>query len=246
VRTLAALVVLIPTLAAADQVFLKDAGSVEGRIVELTATSVKVDVGGGIVGFPMDRVDRIVKGRCALDDYEDRASKLGPKDLAGWKKLGRWAADQGLSAQAKHAYKQVLKVDPNDADANAAMGLVQLDGKWVTEEESYRARGYVQYDGEWMTPAEAQIAQTREANDRARRDAEQRARDAEAATREAESRAKEAEARAKEAESRQYNYPMYWGGWGYGVSTWPAGPAPDWTFTPASELRRQAAAGGKR
>jgi len=76
-----------------------------------------------------------------------------------------------------------------------------------------------------MTPAEAQIAQTREANDRARRDAEQRARDAEAATREAESRAKEAEARAKEAESRQYNYPMYWGGWGYGVSTWPAGPA---------------------
>jgi len=50
VRTLAALVVLIPTLAAADQVFLKDAGSVEGRIVEQTATSVKVDVGGGSTG----------------------------------------------------------------------------------------------------------------------------------------------------------------------------------------------------
>ncbi|HJQ98336.1 MAG TPA: hypothetical protein VJ826_08470, partial [Candidatus Polarisedimenticolaceae bacterium] len=181
----------------ADQVFLKDAGSLTGRIVSQDATTVKVDVGGGIIGVPMDTVARIEKGRCALDDYEDRARALGPKDVDGWRKLGKWANAQGLSSQASEAYKKVLAVVPNDAEANQAFGRVELDGKWVTEEESYRARGYVQYGGEWMTPAEAQLAQQHEANVQARRDAEDRARQAEEQARDAERRAQEAEAEAK-------------------------------------------------
>jgi tetratricopeptide (TPR) repeat protein len=230
---------LIPASLFADQVFLKDAGSITGKIVEQTATVVRVDVGGGIIGVPADRVLRIEKGRCALDDYNDQAGKLAPDDLEGWKKLGRSANKQGLGTQARDAYKKALTIAPNDAEANTALGFVQLGGKWVTQEESYRARGYVQYEGEWMTSAEAQLAETRYANDKARRDAEQRARDAEAATREAESRAKEAEERAKEAE--RYAQPVYWGGWGYGVTAWPAGtPAPDPVFTPASQLKRNA------
>jgi hypothetical protein len=218
------LLFLVPAALFADEVFLKGAGTITGRIVEQTADVVKVDVGGGVMGVPMSNVERIVKGRCALDEYEDRARKLGPNDVAGWRKLGAWASQQGLSAQSQTAYKKVLAIDPNDAQANEAMGLVQLNGKWVTEEESYRAKGYVKYDGEWMTPAEAKVAQDSYAANQARRDAEQRARDAEAATRDAEARAKEAQERAKKAEEAQrYVDPIYWGGWGYGVTTWPAG-----------------------
>jgi len=226
----------------ADQVFLKDAGSIEGRIVEQTATTVSVDVGGGVVGVPMDRVERIQKGRCALDEYEDRARKLAPTDAAGWKKLGRYANDQGLSTQAQEAYKKVLKIAPNDAEANGALGLVNLDGRWVTEAESYRARGYVEYQGEWMTPAQAQVLQTEAANDQARRDAEQRARDAETAAREADARAEEAEERAKEAERAQTYYdPLYYGGWGYGVTSWPAAPVSTPKFATASQIRLKGA-----
>lgn len=226
---------LVPTAALADQVFLKDAGSVTGRIVEQTAASVKVDVGGGTIALPMERVEKIVKGRSALDDYDDRVKKIGPTDIAGWKKLGAWASQAGLNAQARDAYQRVLKLDPNDKQANEAMGLVQLDGKWVTEEQSYKARGFVEYDGEWMTPAQAQVLQTEAANVKARHDAEDRARDAEAAAREADARAKEAEARAEQAE--RYAQPVYWGGWGYGVTSWPAGqPAPTPVFTPAGQI----------
>jgi len=231
------LLFLLPSALFADQVFLRDAGSITGKIVEQTATNVRVDVGGGVIGVPMDRVDRIEKGRCALDDYNDRAKKLGPNDVDGWKKLGRWASQEGLRAQAQDAYKQVLKSAPNDPQANEAMGLVQLNGRWVTETESFQARGFVEYDGEWMTPAQAQVAQTQAANDQARRDAEQRARDAEAATRDAEERAKDAEERAEQSE--RYSSPMYWGGWGYGVTAWPSGPAPDPVFTPRSQIKIQ-------
>jgi hypothetical protein len=239
-RTIPLLLLLLPGAALADQVFLKDAGSVTGRIVEQTDSLVRVDVGGGIVGLPMDRVDRVVKGRCALDDYEDRAKKLKPNDVEGWKKLGLFASQAGLNAQAQDAFKHVLSLAPNDAEANGALGLVQLDGRWVTEEESYQARGYIRYEGEWMTPAQAQAAQAAAANDQARRDAEDRARDAEAAARDAQARAAEAEAAAKKAQQQSYyNSPVYWGGWGYGVSAWPAGqPAAPATFTPTSQLRR--------
>ena len=95
--------------------------------------------------------------------------------------------------------------------------------------------GFVEYDGEWMTPAQAQAAQAEAANDQARRDAEQRARDAESATRDAEKKAADAEARAKKAESWS-SYPTYWGGYGYGVTTWPGGPAPAPVFTPKSQI----------
>lgn len=235
-KKLPLLVFLVPAALFADEVFLKDAGSIEGRIVEQTEAVVRVDVGGGIIGVPMDRVERVVKGRCALDTYDDRAKKLKANDLKGWKDLGRWASGQGLSAQSKEAYTKVLAIDPNDADANGSMGFVALNGKWVTQEESYRARGFVEYDGEWMTPAEAQLAQSRAADDKARRDAEQRARDAESAAREADARAKDAEERAKKAEeSRSYD-PVYWGGWGYGVTAWPSAPASQPRFIPKSQI----------
>jgi hypothetical protein len=236
-RKSALVLLLLPTTLVADEVFLKDAGTITGRIVEQTDSTVKVDVGGGIIGVPTERVERIVKGRCALDDYEDRARKLKPADLKGWKQLGKWASSEGLSAQSRDAFKKVLALDPNDPDANTAMGLVALDGKWVTQEESYKARGFVQYDGMWMTQAEAQLAQQREADESARRVAEDRAREAEAQAAEAQARAREAEAKQKQAEAeRLWHDPLYWGGWGYGVSTWPAAGTGQAKIIPKSQI----------
>jgi hypothetical protein len=218
----------VPAALFADEVFLQGAGTISGRIVEQTATFVKVDVGGGIVGVPMSRVAKIVKARCPLDDYLARAAKLAPTDSAGWLKLAVWASQNGLPMNAHDAYEKVLVSAPNNAEARQALGYTQLNGKWLTEEESYIASGYVKYHGEWMTPAQAQIEQTNEAQDKARRDAEHRAQDAENAAREADQRADEAEKRAKEAEenAQQYAAPAYWGGYGYGVTTWPAGSSP--------------------
>ncbi len=224
--------VLVPAAAYADEVFLKDAGSIKGRIVEQTKDTVKVDVGGGVLGVPMDRVDRIVKGRTPLDDYDEQAKKLQPTDVEGWKKLGRWAAQAGIPAQSHDAYKHVRKLSPNDAEANTALGFVELDGRWVTQEESYKAKGYVKYDGEWMTVAEAQLYQQKESNDRARKDAENRALDAEAAARDAEDRAKKAEREAKEVQ----RYNAFYGGFGYGLNMIPTELQIAPTFTPQSEI----------
>jgi hypothetical protein len=222
------LVLLVPGALFADEVYLKDAGSISGRIVEQNETTVKVDIGDGFIAVPASRVERIEKGRSALDEYADRAAKLGPQDVEGWKTLARWAMKQGYPGQAREAANKVLAIAPNDPDARKALGFVSLDGKWVTLEESYRAKGYVKFDGEWMTPGEAQAGQAALAAERAQRDADHRANaEANAAVQQQARDEKNAERERYEQEKRdQLNPPVYWGGWGYGATTWPTVGSP--------------------
>ena len=110
----------------------------------------------------------------------------------------------------------MLAASPDDPRANQALGNVQMDGRWVSEDESYRARGYVKFEGEWITPAEHE-AILRERSAEADRDRQQKA--AEARARDAEARADEAEARAREAESQQVEGIPLWYGWGPGPPT---------------------------
>jgi len=212
--------VLLAGAVAADEVYLKGGGRLSGRIVSRTETTIEVDVGAGRIGVPASSVLRIEEGRSPLQDYEERAGRLAPGDVDGWIALAQWAEGQGLGTQAREAYHRALAASPDDPRANAALGNMKVNGKWVTEEESYRARGYVQYEGEWMTPAERDAAEraraAEEERDRERREADRR-------VQEAEGRAAEAEARAKEAEAPSEGIPL-WYGWGAGPVSWPVGP----------------------
>ena len=224
-RALAAgLVFWLPLAAGADQVFLKSGGKLSGRVVSRSATAIEVDVGAGRIAVPVSSVDRIEEGRSALQDYDERASRIAASDADGWVALGEWASAQGLGTQAREAYHRALSASPADPRANAALGNVQVGGRWVSEEEGYRARGFVELDGEWMTPAERDaILRGRAADDqrdRERRAAEQRVRDAEARADEAEARAKEAEATAQDSSG---GIPL-WYAWGGGPVYWQGGP----------------------
>jgi len=214
--------VLVSGSAAADEVFLKSGGRLSGRIVSRSATSVEVDVGAGRIAVPASSVLRIEEGRSALQEYEERAGKLAAGDADGWVALGEWADARGLGTQAREAYHRALAASPLDPRANQALGNVLMNGRWVSEDESYRARGYVQYQGEWITPAEHEAIlreqAAEDARDRERRESESRVREAEA-------RAAEAEARAREAEAEQASEGIpLWYGWGAGPVSWPVGP----------------------
>jgi hypothetical protein len=229
-RVLLVLAALLPATLHADDVFLKGGGKVSGRILARTATSVQIDVGAGTVTLPMSRVERIKEGQSALQTYYARAGALVAEDAAGWKELARWASAQGLATQAREAYERVLRIDPADPDANRARGNVELEGRWVSEAESYRARGYVEFEGRWMTPAEQESILRQRAADL---EARQSQRTMDAQVREAEARAREAEARAQAAEagaSGEYvdeGIPLWWGGgYGPGPGIWPPIGAP--------------------
>ncbi len=210
----------------ADEVYLKGGAKFTGRIEEQTETMLTINIGDGVVGVAMSRVEKIVKGKSPLDEYDERARALDAKDLNGWRGLGAWASHHGLSAQAKDSYSKVMALSPDDPEARQALGFVRFNDQWMTEDQSYAARGYVKLGGEWMTPAAAQQVQAAELAEQGRQDAERRANQAEADKILAESRAAKAEERAREAEEvdpwSQIGMNA-WGGWGYGVTGWPAG-----------------------
>lgn len=217
-------VTVLGLTASADEVYLKSGGQLSGRVVSRSATKVEVDVGAGRITVPASSVVRIEEGRSALQEYEERAGQIAPGDADGWVALGRWAEARGLGTQAREAYQRALAASPSDPRANEALGNVHLNGRWVSEEESYRARGYVRFEGEWMTPAEQEaILRERDAvteRDRRQQEAEARARDAEARAQEAEARAREAEA---QAQANEGGIPL-WYAWGGGPTYWPRVP----------------------
>jgi hypothetical protein len=198
----------------ADEVFLRGGGSIHGEVVQQTAASLVMEVGPGRMTLPMTRVDRIVATTSALTVFRDRAARLAPGDVAGWVALARWAQGRDLLTQAREAFEHVVAVDPSNAAANAALGRVQLDGQWVTAEESYRARGYVPFEGGWVTPQDRSAALAERAAEA--RERELRA-EADARAREAEARARTAEADARRAEAAAQGASGWPGSdWGYG------------------------------
>jgi hypothetical protein len=226
-RKIPYLLFLIPSLLFADEVYLKGGAKFSGRIEQQTATMVTINIGEGTVGVAMSRVERIVKGRSPLDEYDEKAHKLAANDVAGWKKLGQWAMHQGLSAQSRQAYQKVIATAPDDAEARQALGYVNHEGRWLTEEESLHARGYVKVQGEWMTKDEAIRFEAAAAAERAAHDAAREANIAQADAVLAESRNQKAQERAQR-EARDMDFwdlqdqMLEWGGWGYGMTGWPS------------------------
>ncbi|MFN8096182.1 MAG: hypothetical protein U0599_28880, partial [Vicinamibacteria bacterium] len=180
--------------------------------VEQTPERVVIEASPGRVALPMSRVARVVASPSALAEFRERAMAVAPTDAGGWADLARWAETRELPTQAREAWEKVLGLQPGHPQANEALGRVQVDGRWLTADDAYRARGYVQYDGRWVTPEEHQAL----LRERAADDADRREREASVArAREAEARAAEAEAHAREAEAAASapteGIPYWWG-----------------------------------
>jgi hypothetical protein len=216
---IAVLCLLLPAVAAADEVQLVSGGRLRGVIVDRTPTHVILEVGPGRIALPNDRVVGIAEGATALAEYRRRAERLTEQDLAGWLDLGRWAHERDLLTQAREAFEHAARIQPDSAEAQLALGRVFHAGRWVTPEEAYRAQGLVLFEGRWVTPSERSEQLRLDMERQARAEAEARAREAEARARAAEAEA----ARAEAAYSEPYDegIPLGWAYWGSGG--WPVG-----------------------
>jgi hypothetical protein len=222
-RGIAVIVVIV--LAAgpviADDVYLRGGGQITGEIIRRSEDSVTVDIGGGTMTAKMSSVVRIEESISPLQEYRARAKKIPSGDAEAWRELAQWATGEALSSQAAEAYSQVVAILPDDAEANHALGRVNLDGKWVSEEDAYRAQGYIEFEGHWMTPGERQaILEHRRARQKEKRQANEAAIQAIDDEQQAEK-----ERAAAEREQAQRNKTVHWG-WGAGPRSWPVPSKP--------------------
>jgi len=234
VKRLFVIIVMAAVPALADDVYLRGGGMITGQIIDQTEESVTVDIGGGTITAKMSSVVKIDRKESPLQEYRKRAAEIPAGDAEAWRQLARWAQGYSLSSQAREAYREVLEILPDDPEANKAIGMVQLDGKWVTAEESYRARGYVQFEGKWMTPAEKQsIIADRQAA-KAKEEADRAENEAKVAQIEAEQKAEQQRKKEERDALDANNNTVYWG-WGAGPRYWyNPGPARPWPENPVT------------
>jgi hypothetical protein len=212
----------------ADEVILRGGGRLSGVVVERTSDRVVLDVGPGQVTLPMSRVEKIVSGRSTLAAYRERAAELPRTDAEAWFRLGEWAQASGLETQAREAFERALVIDPAYAPAHQALGHLQHAGRWMSEDESYRARGYIFAEGRWLTRAEHEAVLRERAESgaaaRAQAESDARVREAEARARAAEAEARRVEAEAAGAADADSSGIPYW--WGIGGGTVIVGDTP--------------------
>lgn len=90
-----------------------------------------------------------------------RESSIEKTDADARVELADWARGKGLVKDATRLLKAALKIDPDHAGANTAMGLVKFDGEWVTRakaevlqqkahDASMKAKGMQKVDGVWV------------------------------------------------------------------------------------------------
>ena len=213
-------IVLLAVPVCADEVLMKGGGRLTGQISSQTEEAVTIDIGAGTMTVPMSSVVDIKRGASPLAEYRDRAAKLSPDAIEGWRELGRWANRHGLSVQAHEAYRKVRAANPNDLDANRALGLVLYEGTWMSEEDSYKARGYVKHGSDWMSPAERDaMIRERDATEEANRQQIAAVVDASVKAQ----KEQEEKERLEDEERRQRNQLPTLGdwnwGWGYAIPT---------------------------
>lgn len=207
-------------LVSADVLLLAGGGRLEGILIEESPVRVTLEVSTGRVTLPRNRVARIERTESALAVFRARLGVVSPTDAAALIELGRYAAHNGLGAEARLAFAKVLALDPGNAEAHRGLGHILLAGSWMEPEEAYRAQGLVPFEGRWVTPLE-QAAQLRERERRTEDD--RRLEDARRAAREAEDRARRAEAEASRARA-EANRAAEASPWGYRGPIVVAGP----------------------
>jgi len=202
-------VLLLASPLSADIVRLRDGGMLRGRVTHQAGT-VTVETPTWKAAISREQILDIEAEQDPLEEYARRRAGLPAAPTADdWTALGTWCATRGLDGQARAAWNEAVRIDPDHEDARRALGHIRLEGRWVTEDEFHAAIGSVKFRGRWM-PREEMLAvldaekAAREARaladriEREKRDAaaaERRAR--QEADREAAEAAAQAEARAR-------------------------------------------------
>ncbi len=151
VRRIACLVILLAGAARADTVRLTNGEELEGKAEQLSDGSVRLELPSGIkVTFVSDQYESVTYGATTRDRYEEKRKALAPDSAPGHFLLGTWCRQHGLQKEAEAEFREVLRIDPDHAEARQALGYVRQGTTWITKEELHRRRGEVFFEGRWL------------------------------------------------------------------------------------------------
>lgn len=146
-----------------DSIEFKTGGSLTGKIIQRGVPDdsnrktflVFETVTGGRLKIDESQLKpvMVVSESAEMTEYLRRLSAL-PDEATAHRELYQWCESQTrgrtlFADQIRFHLQRIVALDPNDEEARRALGMTEIDGRWIDKDQNYLARGYV-YDRRWV------------------------------------------------------------------------------------------------
>lgn len=148
--------------AAEEQLLLRNGARVEGTILRRpdrddTSGSYVVRLNEGtLLRLEAKDVGRVIEPTPAEIKYQTLLPRM-PDTLEGHDKMARWCQDNQLSEQQTYHWQEVLRHDPDHADARRMLGYSRIRGEWTRPDEFMESQGFLRVGSAWKLPQEVAV-----------------------------------------------------------------------------------------
>ena len=218
----------------ADEVVLRNGHKVVG-IQSEDKDRIVVETGYGTVSYPREEVVSVTKGETPLHAWPVRYAEIEKSTNASdFIKLAAWARENGMPKHVGRLMERALELEPDNAEARAALGHVRVQGRWVHRSLAPQDPDKVQDGGRWVSKLEKELEESRRIQAETRkvdRESQQRQKE-ERRRRDREEAQRQAMIRAAQEVPPAFDGPHWWRGgphqWGWNY--WGVGElvAVDW------------------
>jgi hypothetical protein len=148
----------------AEVFVLANGGRVSGELLNRQENPRKqyiVKVAGeGQITLAASQVEQVLSRRPEEEKYE-KIRPAYPDTIEGQWALAEWCRQRNLPVERETHLKRIIELDPNQPDARRALGYVQIDGQWTTQDKAMIERGYKRYKNSWKLPQEIELLESK-------------------------------------------------------------------------------------
>ncbi len=144
-------------------------GQVEGRLLNpdeqpRTSYLVRTETGGTVRLAAAD-VGRVVTVSEDLAWYRQTLPTVPPTVPGHWA-MAEQCRERNLRTERDLHLREILKLDPDNAEAHYGLGYSKVDGNWILADQLMQSRGYVRYRGAWRIAQDVALEQAAEKYDK--------------------------------------------------------------------------------
>jgi HEAT repeat protein len=144
----------------ADIFELSGSGHLEGKLLPADDSSklnctIELSAGGRVT-IARSQISKIDTVTDAVAEYQKRA-RTSPDTVDAHWQLAEWCREHKLREERRQHLDRILELNPNHADARAALGFHQKDGQWMNRDDVMASRGLVLFDGKYVTPQQVEL-----------------------------------------------------------------------------------------
>ena len=113
---------------------------------------------GGLLKLEKGKiVKRVTKSREDVGQYHALLGKIDNSTDSHWQAYD-WCREKRFKAEAIYHLRQIVKLDPSDEKAwrsfkvvDPDQAFINVNGKWLPEQQHYLSSGYVKVGGDWVS-----------------------------------------------------------------------------------------------